>query len=118
MQMKKVILVISLAVFSLLCIQCAQDPAEETTGTIEGVVYNFANSKIIGNANVVTVPPSSSVTSDSITGSFKIEHVDPGLYRVIGQKVGFDSSGVNISVLAGETTTADIALKADSTTTN
>jgi hypothetical protein len=118
MQMKKVILIISLAFLNLFFIQCGEDPVEETTGTIEGVVYNFASSEVIGNAFVITNPPSSSVTTDSLKGSFKIEHVDPGLYRVIGNKVGFDSAGVNISVLAGEKTTADIALLADTTTTN
>jgi Carboxypeptidase regulatory-like domain len=94
---------------------CGQDPVKPTTGSIEGVVYDFSTGALIGNANIVTTPPSSSVTSDTLTGAFTILHVDPGVYRVRAQKVGYDSTGVNIAVIADDKTIADIALKTDST---
>jgi hypothetical protein len=93
---------------------CGDTPVEETTGTIEGIVYDFTTGDIIGKANVKTDPPSSSVTTDSITGEYKILHVDPGIYRVTAEKTGYDTSGVSISVIAGEATVADVTLKYDS----
>ena len=98
-----------------ILIACGSNPTKVDTGTIEGIIYNFNSGDVVGKANIVTVPPSSSVTSDSISGSFKILHVDPGVYRVRAKKVGYDSTGVNITVLAGEKTIADIALRIDST---
>ncbi|MCB0284676.1 MAG: carboxypeptidase regulatory-like domain-containing protein [Calditrichaeota bacterium] len=94
---------------------CGTDPVKEETGTIEGVVYDFNTGDFVGKANIFTIPPSSSVTSDSVTGIFKILHVDPGVYRVRANKIGYDSTGVSISVIAAEKTIADIALKVDST---
>ncbi len=100
---------------SLIIFACGEDPVKTTTGTIEGIVFDFSTGEIIGNANIVTDPPSSSVTSDTVTGVFKILHVEPGVYHVTGEKIGYDTSGVNISVIADDKTIADIALTADST---
>ena len=105
-----------LIVFLLL--SCGSDPVADETGTIEGNVYNFNTGEIVGMANVVTIPPSSAVTSDSINGGFKILHVDPGVYKVRAEKVGFDSSSVNISVIAGEKTIADVFLRADTSSSD
>jgi len=78
-------------------------------------VYDFTTGEIIGNANIVTIPPSGSVTSDTLTGEFKILHVDPGVYHVRADKNGYDTSGVDISVIKDDKTIADIPLKTDST---
>jgi Carboxypeptidase regulatory-like domain len=99
----------------LLFFNCGQSPVKPTTGSIEGVVYDFSTGALIGNANIVTTPPSSSVTSDTLTGAFKILHVDPGVYRVRAEKIGYDSTGVSIAVIADDKTIADIALKTDTT---
>lgn len=112
--MKKIILIVlTLAILFLMA--CGSDPVQEETGTIEGVVYDYSTGDWVGKANIITIPPSSAVTSDSLTGFFKILHVDPGVYRVRATKIGYDSTGVNISVLAGEKTIADIALRIDTT---
>jgi hypothetical protein len=104
-----------LILISIIIIACGEEVVEPTSGTIEGTIYNFLSGDVIGNASIVTTPPSSSVTSDTLTGTFKILHVDPGVYRVHAERIGYDSSGVNISVIVDEMTTADIALKLDTT---
>lgn len=106
---------IALSLFILL-IACGKDPVAVETGTIQGTVYNFDTGEIIGKAHIFTIPPSSAVTTDSINGTFKILHVDPGVYRVISEKTTFDSTGVNVTVLADEKTIADIALKVSDST--
>lgn len=102
-------------IFTVSIFSCGEDPVQEETGSIEGVVYDFESGEFIGLANISTIPPSSAVTSSSQNGSFKILHVDPGMYRVQAKKNGYDSSGVNISILAGEKTVADIVLLPDTT---
>ncbi len=106
-----------LATFTIfiVIIACAEDPVKVTTGTIEGVVYDFSTGDVVESANIVTTPPSGSVTSDTLTGTFIILHVEPGVYRVLADKIGYDTTGVNISVIADDVTIADIALRADST---
>lgn len=113
--MKYINLTVLFSILMLFINACGTDPVKEETGTIEGIVYDFSTGDYVGKANIVTIPPSSSVTSDSVSGNFKILHVDPGVYRVRANKIGYDSTGVSISVIAAEKTIADIALKVDST---
>jgi len=108
------IIKVSVAIVLMALLGCGQDPAEETTGTIEGVVYGFENGNLIGKAHIFTDPPSSAVTSDTLLGAYKILHVEPGIYRVRAQKTGFDTTSVRISVMAGEKTKADLAMRRDS----
>ncbi|KAA3615650.1 MAG: carboxypeptidase regulatory-like domain-containing protein [Calditrichaeota bacterium] len=107
--------IIALLSVIIIIFACGEDPVKVTTGTINGVVYDYSSGTTIGNANIVTQPPSSSVTSDTLTGEFKILHVEPGIYHVRAQKSGYDSAGVDISVIADDKTIADIALRVDST---
>ncbi len=86
---------------------------EDTTGTIKGEVYNAHTGTVIAVANVYTVPPSGSVSTDS-SGLFTIENIEPEIYRVVASKHGFDSSSVSVSVSTGNVTTANIPLNPDS----
>lgn len=90
---------------------CGATPTADNTGKIEGTVSSFSTGLPVGFANITTVPPTSAVTSDSTTGMFTILHVDPGIYKVHAEKAGYDTANVNISVVAGEKSIADIALK-------
>ncbi len=96
-----------------LLIQCTKPTEDPTTGSIEGTVFNFTTGSFIGGAHIVTSPPTSAVLSDTLAGLFKIDHVDPGIYRITAVKYGFDTSSVSVSVLAGQITTADITLRPD-----
>jgi len=90
---------------------CSKVPTAVSIGTIEGTVSDFTLSLPIGNANITTNPPTSAVTSDSLTGMYTIEHVEPGIYKVQATKAGFDTAKVSISVVAAEISIADIALR-------
>jgi hypothetical protein len=81
----------------------------DTMGIIRGKVTNSTGDTVIVGALVTTVPATSSV-STGITGDYIITNVTPGPYTVTASKVGYNSSSVNISVQAGETTIADIHL--------
>ncbi len=107
--MKKIIMILSL----FLLMQCTKPTEDPTTGSIEGTVFNFNTGNFIGGVHIVTVPPTSAVLSDTLAGLYKIDHVDPGVYRITAVKYGFDTSSVSVSVLAGQITTADITLRPD-----
>jgi len=95
-------------------VNCSSDaPTKESdTGTIQGTVYNAENGIAIGKALVVTTPPTSAVTTDTI-GAYEIENVETGRYHITAIKAGYDSAGVKISISAGNTTIADISLLQD-----
>lgn len=99
----------------LLLIACGQEEATEPAlqGNISGTIYDAVEGDPIDKARVITTPPSSSVTT-APDGSYSINNVDPGVYHVNAAKLGFDSSGVSITVSAGNTAIADIPLLADS----
>jgi len=82
-------------------------------GTIKGTVYDAVNGTPVGKASVLTLPPTSAVTSDE-SGEYRIDNVEPGTFHVRASKVGFDSAGVDVAVTKGHTTIADIFLQSDS----
>jgi formylglycine-generating enzyme required for sulfatase activity len=90
-------------------VDCNKNPATPTTGTIQGQVTNATGDTLIAGANISTTPPTSAVSSDA-HGKYSITDVSPGEYTVAASKGGYKSGGVNISVAAGRTTTANIAL--------
>ncbi len=101
----------------LLVTACGDEPtATISTGTISGTVYDASAGTPIAKARVITEPPSGSVTTGD-NGSYEITNVEPGTYHINAAKFGFDSAGVNISVSANVTTTADIPLLPDSLST-
>ena len=100
-----------LMVFTIACGDKGQEPP--AYGKIQGAVYNAASGLPLDKALVTTTPPTNAVTTDTL-GAYLIENVEAGTYHIRASKTGYDSAGVNISVLAGFTTTADIPLKADS----
>ena len=80
---------------------------EPTTGKISGKVIDSSDGSPIPFANVITDPPTSSVTTDA-DGNYSISDVHPGNYRVIAIKLDYTSRDVLISVTAGGITTADL----------
>ncbi len=111
--MKKIVFlgILFLWILTVACSNKGQEPP--TYGKIQGTVYNAASGLPLDKALVTTSPPTYAVTTDTL-GAYLIENVEAGTYHVRASKTGYDSAGVNISVLAGFTTTADIPLKADS----
>jgi hypothetical protein len=101
--------------FVLICFlsfsECNKNPAvaTSTTGTILGRVTNATGDTLIAGATVVTTPPSSTMNSDA-QGKYAITGVSPGEYAVEASKSGYKSCIENITVTAGQTTTADLDL--------
>jgi len=112
--MKKILFfcILSLWIIAAACGDNSQEPP--AYGKIQGTVYNAASGAPLDKALVTTTPPTNAVTTDTL-GAYLIENVEAGTYHVRASKAAYDSAGVDISVLAGHTTTADIPLTADST---
>lgn len=99
-------------VFSaLLMISCAKTNVEvEEFGDISGLVIDSETEQGIGNVNITTTPPSSSILTNN-DGSFEIIGVPAGGYTVQARKPGFINNSVSISVNDSEVTTARIFLE-------
>ncbi len=80
-----------------------------TTGTIAGTVTDGGTGQPLAGAAVTTQPATSAVTADA-QGNYTIANVAPGAYTVTAAKTGYQSGSVNVTVTAGQTVTADIAL--------
>jgi formylglycine-generating enzyme required for sulfatase activity len=99
-----------LAAFCYLSfVVCEKNPATLTTGTVQGHVTNAAGDTLIAGVNVWTTPPTDAVSTDG-QGRYTIAGVSPGEYTVVASKGGYKSGGVNITIAAGQTTTANIYL--------
>ena len=99
------ILLISL----VLVVTCDPPTEADTTGNIQGVIYNVDPFGPLSGATITTSPTTSSKISDN-SGAYSIEGVEPGNYTVQVVKTGFETNYTNIQVIAGETSTADIQL--------
>ena len=96
---------------------CSSSTSPSKVGSIEGFVYDGGTGLALYQAKVITDPPTYSVTTDSL-GIYTIENVKAGVYRVTADKFGYDSSGVDITVIGGIASTADIPLVIDSLSSN
>ena len=106
--MKRRFLVITILLFLLTGCTLAE-MAHPTTGEISGKVIYPSDGSPIPFANVVTEPPTSSVTTDD-EGKYSITRVRPGTYTVMASKQNSTSRRVRVAVEAGENTTADLHL--------
>jgi hypothetical protein len=103
---------IVISILILLLTSCTST----TTGEIRGTVIDSSDGSPISLANVITDPPTSSVTTDT-DGKYSISGVSPGNYRVIAIKLDNTSRDVRVAVTAGEITIADLHFGTDHTTT-
>jgi len=84
-------------------------------GQITGTVKNSKTFIPIENVNLTTQPVTSSITSD-VTGKYTFVNVSPGTYTLLSKKVGYDSTTINVNVIAGQITKADIYITEKDTT--
>jgi len=78
-------------------------------GQISGAIFNSRTFTPIDKVNLVTVPATSSITSDNF-GKYVFENVLPGEYVIKAEKAGFDTTSVSVTVFAGKVAEADIYL--------
>jgi hypothetical protein len=84
-------------------------PEGSSTGTISGKITDAAGAAIEG-ATVVTLPATSSVTTDA-SGNYEITDVPIGIYTVKASKSGYNAnSQSNVSVAADQTATVNLTL--------
>jgi len=108
--MKRLMTIASFALLMALTITSCDPPTEaETTGSIEGIIYDASTSQQLSGVTITTEPITSSKITDT-NGSFLIEGVEPETYTLQATKTGFNTNSTTINVIAGETTTADLQL--------
>lgn len=83
----------------------AQTPA----GTVAGTVTFEATGAPVHAATVIVIGARRTVTTTE-AGTFAIPNVPPGTYEVIAQREHFSSARKTVTVVAGQTVTADFAL--------
>jgi hypothetical protein len=105
--MNRILVILVLFLLLTSCILGETLRPSTTTGEISGVVIDSSDGSPIPFANVITEPPTSSVTTDA-DGRYSISGVSPGNYTVIASRQDNTSRGVRVAVAAGETTTADL----------
>ena len=83
-----------------------------TTGTISGTVTEEGTGTPIAGASVSTQPATTIAISDT-QGNYKIDDVAPGSYTLTASASGYTDDSTNVTVTAGQTSTANLALQAD-----
>jgi len=105
------IAVLSISILIGMILYSCDPPTEaETTGSIEGIIYDASSSQQLGGVTVTTEPITSSKITDT-NGGFFIEGVEPETYTLQAAKSGFNTNSTTVLVIAGETTTADLQLE-------
>ncbi|MBN2213265.1 MAG: PQQ-binding-like beta-propeller repeat protein [Bacteroidales bacterium] len=100
--------------FLLMIWSCEKEKPDEplppeTTGTVSGNVINAADGSAVGSANITADPGGYCVYTDN-TGSYMLADLPGGQYFVIASKEGFCNDSADVSVVAGQTVTADFLL--------
>jgi hypothetical protein len=110
MKIRNAMIIASILFTALLFQQGCEPPTEaETTGDIEGIIYDASSSQPLQGATVTTEPKTSSKITDA-SGAFLIEGVEPGNYQVQAAKTGFNTGEINVTIVAGKTASADLQL--------
>ncbi|MFS4415980.1 TonB-dependent receptor domain-containing protein [Maribacter sp. 2307ULW6-5] len=85
----------------------------QDTGSIAGALTDKEyNNEPLAFANVLIKGTSKGTTSD-FDGLFEIDNVDPGVYTLVFSYLGYETVEIaNVAVVAGQTTTVDVAMSA------
>ena len=92
-----------------------EEEEEELLGTIAGTVTDSSNAEPIEGATVVVEGTELSATTDG-DGDYEIDEVPVETYTVTASAEGYDDDSQSVTVIAGETSTADFALNPIPTT--
>ncbi len=92
-----------------------EEEEEELLGTIAGTVTDSSNAEPIEGATVVVEGTELLATTDG-DGDYEIDEVPVETYTVTTSAEGYDDDSQSVTVIAGETSTADFALNPIPTT--
>ncbi len=84
-------------------------PPPPTTGVISGRVTS-ATGVALDGVTVTTQPASGTATTDA-QGNYSIANVPPGSYSVIAARSGYSNGTATVSVVAGQTASANLSLQ-------
>ncbi len=106
-------LVIPFFVLTLILVGCNKSSNTPTqaniSGTIQGKITSSIDGTVVSGASIKTNPITNTAISDQ-SGNFTISNVTSGAYILTVSKSGFLNTSLNIVVLSGKTTSANIAL--------
>lgn len=103
---------------SFILYSCKENTVEPVSyGSISGTVFDSSGIAPMGEVNITTNPPTSSVFTDK-TGRFVITNVPTDKYTVTAKKSGFLTTSVSILVEENITTNAVMYIEKESTTNN
>lgn len=94
------------ACFLIGGILCLLPLHAQSTGTIQGRVYNPATSQYVRNAEV-RLDGTNQITTTENDGSFQFNYVPAGPATIRVAYSGYDSATATLTVATGQTATAD-----------
>ncbi len=114
--MKKLFQITS-AIFAIIfvAVSCAKEVDYSTTGGIYGVVANASTYQPIQGANVVISPTNISTTTGA-DGTFSFSDLAAAEYKLTITASGYTYNSRQVTVIAGQTVSADINLTAEEQT--
>src|SRR5687768_15779624 len=95
--------------FTVGLVSLVAPPLSAQQGTITGRITDAASGQPLGDVRVQVTGTSLSASTNP-QGTYTIR-VSPATYQVRAVRIGFASESRNVTVGAGETVTADLALK-------
>jgi hypothetical protein len=122
MKLKIFFIILTLLLFCSTC-KSPESPDDQitngdqtpTTGTISGTVTDANTSTQIAGASVSTSPATTTVTTNAV-GNYTISNVSPASYTVTASASGYLTNSTGVTVTAGQTATANLALQPEATT--
>ena len=118
MKLKTLFVILALVLFFSTCKSpsgpdgTTPSPSGPTTGTITGTITQAGTSSAVSGASVSTAPATTTVTADA-QGVYTITNVSPGAYTLTASASGYIDNSTSVTVTAGQTATANLALQAD-----
>ena len=103
--MKRILLISSI----LLLVSCARDIVD-LTGDIHGVVKDYYSGALVENCRVTLSPGGMSDMTDA-DGIYSFESLQPGTYTLSFSKSGYVDMTQDVTLVAGEIKSVDVALQ-------
>lgn len=73
-----------------------------TTGAIDGIVVDEAFNPLPGAKATILDPPGGNSSLTDADGRFVFSDLAPGSYKIVAERLGYDSKAVSVAVTAGE----------------